>query len=139
MNNKMKSPVKDIDVGIPPNDWNDSLTKKYRDVRHKAINEYKECKHKSKKNKEVKVPRYKPGDIVVASSGLKTRDYFLIELIDFDFDNRSMDEYFGILRKTTDSSYYNRIGRLITCGERAWRMNIIPNITDKDIKWFENV
>jgi hypothetical protein len=133
----MKSPVKDIDVGIPPNDWNDSLIKKYRDVRHKATNEYRERTQKAKKDKKLKIPKYKPGDEVVLGGGYKTRHYHLVEVIDFE-NTIFNDRYFALLKQTTDKELKHRVGRLVTFHENGSFLSLgapIADVPKEKIKW----
>jgi hypothetical protein len=135
----VKSPVKDIDVGIPPNDWSDSTIKKYRDVRHKATNEYRERvqKVRTKKDKTVVLPKYKPGDEVVLGGGFKARHYHLVEVIDFE-NSTFNDRYFALLKRTTDKELQNRIGRLVTFHEKGSFLSLGSpiDVPKEKIKWF---
>lgn len=114
---------------------------KFRDIRSKAIDEYQERCRKAKRNKEIKKPKYKPGDLVVLQSSgykAKTAKYILIDVVDFDAVV-SPTVYFGIVLKA--SWKYPRIGRLFDfndslygCGSWGFRWRIVP-VDPDSVRW----
>jgi hypothetical protein len=118
---------------------------KYGDVRHKAMNEYIERKNKARKDKTVKVPKYHPGQIVLAceqGSGGKKKCYMVYEIVDFRHEvYRHEFTYFGILLKATDHKMLERVGRLDSVNETVWyfssHKHIIEEYNEKtdSIKW----
>jgi len=110
----MRAVINDKYIGISNNmGWSDE---KFRDVRHKAIEEHRIRNKKQKDKKGNLIEIFKPGDLVVVISqnyrGNKNRKYFMLEVIDFELTEHDNIKYFGIVLKTTDNIY--RLGRMIT-------------------------
>lgn len=110
---------------------------KFRDVRKKAHLEEINRHRKVKRNKAVKVPKYKVGQFVVLRSGgySSAPQYCLVEIIDFreDWDGFI---YYGFIQKTTESKIIDYIGRLTHFSERGWQLGYVAgNVEDKCIRW----
>jgi hypothetical protein len=124
----MKSPITDKTLGIVP-----IHPSKFRDVRAKAQDEYVN-RHKSKKDKPIPTPKYKPGDNVVLLVEYKGRNYLLIEIVDFEERWKGNFVYYGIILKSSKPS--DRIGRLIKTEDCGY--SLCPKIIDvpvDSIKW----
>jgi hypothetical protein len=135
-----QTPITDKSIGIGHTQWGLG-DDKFSSVRHKAMVERQELKHRSKKDKAVKVPEYGPGERVVVCVGWKERAYQLIEVVDFT-DYRGWRsgpfEYFGILLKTTNKADLPRIGRLCTFGGYRGRIDISPaKVEEEDVVWLD--
>jgi hypothetical protein len=127
----MKAPITDTTLGIKPDSFG-----KFRDVRQKAQDEYIERAKKRKKDPTIPVPKYKIGDKIVVSEGFKKKEYYLIEVVDFQLAYNHEFFYFGILLKTTDSTVLDRVGRLIKSGDHGYySMPRIENIPPESVKW----
>jgi hypothetical protein len=134
----MQSPTTDKDLGVGHSAWGLG-DDKFRSVRQKAQEERQELKHRSKKDKTVKVPVHAPGDKVVVTVGYRDRAYRLIEVIDFSGDGSRFSshdwfhDYYGILLKTTIKSDLGRIGRLCTFSGGRHSAHVGEN----DVRWLE--
>jgi len=133
----LQSPTTDKDLGIAHSPWGIG-DDKFRAVRQKAQEERQELKHRSKKDKTVKVPEHSPGDRVVVTVGYRDRAYRLIEVVDFSGEGPRhsfrewLHDYYGILLKSTIKDDFGRIGRLCTfSGGRA------AHVEENDIRWLE--
>lgn len=130
-----KSPVTEKDViGIPE--------ESYADARHLAHTDEKaRWKKKAKKEKDVKMPLHKVGELVVCTErGWPSKKYYyLVEIVDFnDADRWEGFEYYGILRKTTNEKLGHRIGRFVMFNENtnSWhRELVVANVPKESIKW----
>lgn len=130
--------VKDTNYGIVHDG------KKFRDVRNKAIKEYQDRGKKKKKDKKIIIPKFLPGqEIVVVNHDYKKRSskqYCLVEIIDFEIENNSCI-YYSIVKETTSKSMLNRIGRLIIIEHNIWFSRFgweYGNVKNENIKWLEN-
>ena len=132
----MQNPVTQKHLGILPDTWSDQT---FADVRQRAQNDYIERKYKAKRDKQVKVPKFYPGDIVVTNSGSShDRHYFLYEVIDFE-ETFSDFTYYGILLKTTERRLLGRIGHIREIRSGWLRSDHIQKYEPKEckIKWLE--
>ncbi len=129
----MKAPVTDKVLGIAK-PWGQS---RFRDIRKKAKDEEEMRHKKSKRDKQVKLPKFKIGDEIVLTSGWSSQQFHLAEIIDFDEKSLGTFCYFALLKKTTDPKLVNRIGRLIYFSEANWwRTDYAPaNVENKHIRW----
>ena len=128
----MKSPITDKSLGVVL----DHETK-FADVRSKAHEEYVERKRKYKRDKTIKIPNYKVGDLVVlVISHSKDRQYLLAKVIDW-YENQYYEfEYYAIIQKVTNPKELNRIGRITHFTERrSWFGHEAVVVEDKLIKW----
>jgi hypothetical protein len=129
----MKSPITDKTLGLgKPYDQT-----RFRDIRKKAKLEEEMRYKKAKRDKAIKVPKFKIGDEIVLTSGWKSQQFHLVEIIDLDERYSKDFSYFAILKKTTDPKLVNRIGRLLTFMEGGWwRTDYCPaNVENKNIRW----
>jgi hypothetical protein len=140
-----KSPVKDIDLNIPPRNYGPE--EKFRQLRHRAKeveqDRHKKTRRDKKKGKDYK---YKIGDVFVACVEHHAfPQFYLVEVFDVIEDRpRKYGEprraYYCILQRTTDPDLMNRIGRLVTVEERDcnwWPGGKLTdaNVENKNIKW----
>ena len=116
---------------------------KFRDVRNKATHEYMSRGNKKKKDSEVIVPKFLPGqEIVVVRDGYGRKSpkrYCLVEIIDFD-GGREDFKYYAIILKTTSEDMLERVGRFITVDDNSWfgRMGWqYGKVQDINIHWLE--
>jgi len=126
----MKSPNTDTTLGIIP-----IHSAKFRDVRMKAQDEYVN-RHKSKKDKLIPIPKYKISNNLVLLADRKSREYLLIEIVDFEEKWKGSFSYYGIILKS--SKPCNRIGRLIKTDDYGYYS--FPTVVDvpvNSIKWKE--
>ena len=131
-----QNPVTQKHLGILPDTWSDQT---FADVRHKAHNDYVERKKKAKRNKQVKVPKFYPSDLVVSSNGsFRDTNYCLYEVIDFE-ETYNDFTYFGILLMTTDRKLLPRIGRIREVRSGWLRSDHIKKYEPKEckIKWLD--
>lgn len=129
----MKAPMTDKTLGIYLHHH-----ERFSEIRAKAHDEYIERCKRRKKEKELPVPKYKPGDVVISANQYGTRYYRLVEIIDFEYSYGNIFDYYCILIKTTNPKELPRIGRIVSTSN--WRsfdqlINIPP---DSPIKWLEN-
>jgi hypothetical protein len=140
---QLQSPITDKDIGISHSPWGLG-DDKFRLVRQKAQEERQELKHRSKKDKTVKVPEYKPGERVVVASDRfsKGREYRLFEVVDFYQGGRwgwsERFGYFGILLKTTSKNDLLRIGRLFEFSGDRFDRTPPAHVDENSVKWLEN-
>lgn len=143
----MKSVITDKHIGIKDEGRGFSGGIRFREVRHLAKNEIKERHKKAKKDKQIKVPCYEPGDrvVLVSETYKKDRTYHLIEVLDFS-ENTYREYgfgYYGILLKTTDPKLLDRIGRLIRFSEQpsgAWDSSLVPaHVLEEGVKWLKAI
>lgn len=127
-----RSSITTKDLGIT----NEGHASKFREVRTKAWDEYIETKKISKRNKQLKVPKYKIDDILLVNSQYwnKTIDYTLLQIVDFYESSRGSFRYFGIVLKVTDRKKMNRIGRLYQIEEYSDSVRVYKEQENK-IKW----
>lgn len=106
----MKSPVTDRTLGIPPRSYGPE--EKFREVRHRAKDDEVERHKKAKRNRrEKQKPEHKIDDMLVLVTGYSHRDYFLVQVLDYDCIN---DCYYGVLRNSTDPRYLEQmIGHIV--------------------------
>ncbi|MFA5340253.1 MAG: hypothetical protein WC332_00605 [Clostridia bacterium] len=123
----MKSPVTDQSLGI-----NLYHHERFSDLRKKAKDEYIERAKRSKKDKSIKIPRYKIGDFIVVNHSYTNKKYSLLEIIDTEFNGYDYN-YYGIIIKTTSPDLTTRVGRLFKTGY-GFHGNI-ENIPPDSIKW----
>jgi hypothetical protein len=132
----MKAPVTNKSLGINKPYGSDV---KFRDVRAKAKNEEEMRHKKAKRDRTIKLPKFKIGDEIVLNSVWSSLHFHLAEVIDIDEgQNRNRGfYYFAILKKTTDPQLVKRIGRLIYFSEGGWwRTDFCPaNVENKHIRW----
>lgn len=133
-----KAPLTDHDLGIPHGAFSNEA--KFRDIRKKAKldeeDRHKKFKRSKKKDRE-KIPKYKIGEeVVLTGGGYSKRDYYLVEVLDFEPQGDDFN-YFGILKKTTDSDKMGRIGRLLMFEAFSfWSRHYTPaNVENKGIHW----
>jgi len=136
------SPLTDKSVGIPHNDWNES---KFRDVRSRAKQERDDIiKHRSKRNKKEKVPKYDiDQELVIVHESWRSKDrkYNLVKIVDFVDDPGRGYKYYAVIMKTTHKSLLNRIGRLCTFSEHG-HYSLFSNweaakVSAEGMKWIE--
>lgn len=122
---------------------------KFRDIRNRAKKDEKERsrpKRKKKDKKEEAISKCNIDDVVIICSGMfdSKRRYGMAKIIDIQKSpRRDTFEYFGILLKTTDPDYIDRIGGLI-CFDQGdqyrwswmYETTSIPPDTDS-IKWLD--
>lgn len=121
---------------------------KFRDIRNKSKKEEKERsrpkRKKKKKEKEESIPKFNIDDTVIVCSGMfdSKRRYGMVKIVDIQKSpRRDTFEYFGVLLKTTDPDYIDRLGGLI-CFDQGdqfrwswmYETTSIPPDTDS-IKW----
>ena len=129
----MKAPITDRTLGLVVGKYPDD---KFADVRKRARDEYVLRGKRKKKDKSVKVPDHKVGDLVVCANAYyrSNRNYHLLEIVDFS-ESITGFEYYGILVKTTNKGSLVRVGRLMKTGT-LFGFNPI-NIPEGSIKWLE--
>lgn len=136
------SPATDKTFGISLN--NDC---KFSEVRHKAMRDYQLRKAKrDKKQSPYNLPIYKPGDLVVLSTQKHSKEYVLVEVVDFNQSNewgfhKKLDfEYFGIVLNLTSKDTNLIIGRMISFKESGnyWSRYKPEAFKDNGIKWPES-
>lgn len=131
------STIKDINYGIVHDD------EKFRDVRNKAVKEYMDKGKKKKKDDKVIVPKFLPGqEIVAVIDGYGKRSpkkYCLVEVVDFEPSHDGY-KYYCIVRKTTTETMLDRIGRFIMVDDDSWFGNFgwqYGKVKDENIHWIE--
>ena len=127
------SPVTNKTLGIA----NSYGSEKFRDVRKRANLEYKI--RKTKRNRQVKLPKFKVDDEFVAANGGygRNKHYHFVKVIDFKGSSISVFSYFCILLKTTDRTMLDRIGRLIMVDQEGglWMNLTNARVSREGIKW----
>lgn len=126
----MKSPNTDRTICIPPRSYHDE---KFREIRHRAKDDEEDRHKKAKRNKKEKPkPEYKIDDMVVLVTGYSHREYFLVQVLDYDCIN---DCYYGVLRNTTDLRYFEKmIGHIVRFeGYGPWFS--VEKVPPGSIKW----
>lgn len=126
----MRTPLTDKALGIP------HTGDRFRDIRKKAKLDEEDRHKKFKRDKKIKVPKYRIGQEVVLTGGFRSRHYHLAEIVDFEETVGSFS-YYGILKKTTEPEKFERIGRLIRFEEKDWWSSSYQpaNVENKGIKW----
>jgi hypothetical protein len=118
------------------------VEQKFADIRAKSKDEYISIKKKKmdKRNKLVRVPKYRIGDkLVITNSCYDTHNtfYLYVQLLDFDVETSNYYEYYyAIILKTNNTKFMNRIGRLIYFQDSGYLQDFHPaNVDEKGIKW----
>ena len=135
---EMKSSNTDKHLNVRPGmGWSDE---KFRDIQAKATDEYNNRKRNKKKKKNVKIPCYEPGDrIVLAKNSTNTRDYILVEVLDF-YETFSDFKYYCIALKVTKENKKDTIGRLCDFNEGAFSFSSFgspAHVPEDSITWLE--
>jgi hypothetical protein len=129
-----KSPTTDKALGI------DTVADRFNKVRQRARDEYVMRGKRRKKDKTVLLPSHKVGEQIVVTGGILSDVYYhLIEVVDFEFDKLwKRFDYYGIMLKTTNKKFLDRIGRLIKTEHKTfYREYFIGGIPPSAIRWIE--